>query len=279
MGRLLPFLTLAVLAMPVYGQNANNNGARVGKTGFLLNVIAFDRCPHADMTGSNRRAIAVQADYTGIATDRASRVNKVFLGSGADLSVQDGNACDQNGAYLELPITAANCSNCSAATLPAPTFTQYEVRARVLGKPRSRATITSCVDMREVNAQTGAQVSTSLCSVGERNIVVRTRNVGDGSAQNRWENVSTQLLTVCVDKSGDGVCDDRIGLFDSVGKDYWWSLDSGGRPHVQLVFFPVRSGDGGSAVPPPDPIPDPTPDPTPDPAPDPIPDPNPFPGK
>ena len=68
---------------------------------------------------------------------------------------------------------------------------------------------------------------------------------------NRWENVSTQLLTVCVDKSGDGVCDDRIGLFDSSGKDYWWSFDNAGRPHVQLVFFPVRPGsapDPGSGL-------------------------------
>jgi hypothetical protein len=260
MGRLLSFFTLAVLVMPAaYGQNANNNGARVGKTGFLLNVIAFDRCPRAGMAGSNRRAIAVQADYTGVGTDQASKVNKIFLGSGTDLSVQDGNACDQNGAYLELPITAANCSNCSAATLPAPTFTQYQVRARVLGKPRSRATITSCVNMLEVNATTGAQAPTSLCSVGDRNIVVGPRNVGDGSAENRWENVSAQLLTVCVDKSGDGVCDDRVGLFDSAGMDYWWSFDNGGRPHVQLVFFPVRSGDGGSAVPPPDPTPEPNP--------------------
>jgi hypothetical protein len=264
MGRLLTFLTLAVLAMPAaYGQNGNNNGARVGKTGFLLNVIAFDRCPRADMAGSNRRAIAVQADYSGIATDQASKVNKIFLRSGADLLVQDGNACDQNGAYLELPLTAANCSNCGAATLPAPTFTRYAVRARVLGKPHSRATITSCVEMREIDALTNAETTRSLCSVGDRNVWVRNRNVGDGSAQNQWENVSTQLLTVCVDKSGDGVCDDRVGLFDSIGKDYWWSFDSAGRPHVQLVFLPVQSGGGSSADPPPDPTPDPTPDPFP----------------
>lgn len=254
MGRLLAVLTLGVFAMPAaYGQNGNNNGARVGKTGFLLNVIAFDRCPRADMAGSNRRAIAVQADYTGVATDQASRVNKIFLGSGADLLVRDGNACDQNGAYLELPITAANCSNCSAATLPAPTFTRYEVRARVLGKPRGRATITGCVEMREIDPLTRAEITKSLCSVGDRNIWIGNR-VDDG-----WENVSTQLLTVCVDKSGDGVCDDRIGLFDSIGKDYWWSLDNAGRPHVQLVFLPVQSGGGSSADPPPDPPPGPFP--------------------
>ena len=258
MRRLPTFLTLVVLVAPaVYGQNGNNNGARVGKTGFILNVNAFETCPRGAMTGSHRRAIAIQADYTGVATDRASKINKIFLGSGADFLVQDGNACDQSGAYLELPVTAANCANCTAATLPAPTFTQYEVRARVLGKPRGRATITSCDEMLEIDPVTGAGVPTSFCAVGEQNIAVGTRKAGDGRAQNRWENVSTQLLTVCVDKSGDGVCDDRIGLFDSLGKDHWWSFDNAGRPHVQLVFFPVRPDPGSSADPTPDSPPDP----------------------
>jgi len=38
------------------------------------------------MACSSRRAIAVQADYTGIATHQASTVNEVLLGSGAALS-------------------------------------------------------------------------------------------------------------------------------------------------------------------------------------------------
>jgi hypothetical protein len=246
MRTLLTLLTAAVLTTPaVYGQNGNNNGARVGKTGFIVNVNAFETCPRADMAGSQRRAIAVQADYVGTATDQASKINKVYVRSGPDFSVQDGNACDEGGAYLDLPITAANCANCAAATLPAPTFTQYEVRARMLGKPRGEATITSCMEAQAVG--TGSPMS--LCSVGERSIVVGTRNAGDGNAQNPWQDVSEQLLTVCVDKTGDGLCDDRVGLFDSSGQDYWWSFDKAGRPHVQLVFFPVGAG---SSDPPPD---------------------------
>jgi hypothetical protein len=68
---------------------------------------------------------------------------------------------------------------------------------------------------------------------------VVVRNTGGGRTQNQWVNASAQLLTVCVDTSGDGVCDDRIGLFDSLGEDYWWNFDTAGRPHVQLVFFAV----------------------------------------
>ena len=86
MRRLLTFLTLAVLATPAaYGQNGNNNGARVGKAGFLLNVSAFEKCPRGDFAGSHRRSIAVQADYTGVATDNASKVNKIFLRIGRRL--------------------------------------------------------------------------------------------------------------------------------------------------------------------------------------------------
>jgi len=283
MKRLLAFFTLIVLVTPVaQGQNGNNNGARVGKAGFLLNVNAYEQCPRGDMIGSRRHAIAVKADYTGVATDSASTANKIYLRSGSDFLVQDGNACDETGAFLELPITAANCANCNAANLPAPTFTRYEVRARVLGKPRGRGKITGCVEMQQIDPQTHAQTATSLCSVGDRNIVIGTRVEGSAG----WQNVSTQLLTVCVDKSGDGVCDDRVGLFDSSGRDYWWSLDNTGHPHIQLVFFPVTGGGsggggsdggGGSSVdPPPDPVPPPPPPPDPVPPP---PDPGPFPGK
>jgi hypothetical protein len=241
--KLLTFLTLAVLATPAaYGQNGNNNGARVGKAGFILNVSAFERCPRGDFAGSHRRAIAVQADYTGPATVNASKVNKIFLRSGTDFQVQDGNACDQTGAYLELPVTAANCSNCSNRALRAPAFTEYQVRARVRGKPGGKATITSCVEALEIDASTQAEIPTSLCSVGTQNIWVGTRNTGGIAPPNQWQNASAHLLTVCVDTSGDGVCDDRIGLFDSIGQDYWWNFDNGGRPHVQLVFLPVAPG-------------------------------------
>jgi hypothetical protein len=239
MAKLGMFLALAVLATPaVHGQSTKSNGARVGKAGYLLNVIAFERCPRGDFAGSNRRSIAVQADYTGIATDRASGVNKIFVGSGEGFQVQDGNACDANGASLQLPVDAANCRNCAGEALLAPTFRQYEVRARVLGKPAGTATITGCTEMREIDPVTQAEIATSLCSVGQNEIWV-------GSARS-FENVSRQLLTVCVDTSGDGVCDDRIGLFDSVGRDYWWSFDQAGRPHVQLVLFAAPPVTGGN---------------------------------
>lgn len=232
-------LALAALASTAVAQSTSNNGARVGKEGYLLNVIAFERCPRGDFAGSNRRTIAVQADYVGVSTDAESYVNKIFVRSGPEVRVHDGNACDANGAQLQLPVDAANCRNCASTTPQTPTFRRYEVRARVVGKPRGTARITGCVGMRQLDPATREEASASLCSVGQNEIWV--------GAGREWENVSRQLLTVCVDTTGDGVCDERVGLFDSRGKDYWWSLDSAGRPHVQLVLFaaPRPTGGGG----------------------------------
>jgi hypothetical protein len=245
MKKLLTLLALAVVATPAaFAQSNDNNGARVGKAGFLLNVKAFAECPDGNFMGSHRHQISIQADYTGVATDNTARVNKIFLGPGTGFLVQDGNACDETGAYINLPVTPANCRNCNS---PTPTFREYEVRARVVGKPGGAATMTSCVEMLEIDPVTQAEIATSLCSVGQDNIRVATRNTGGGRLQNQWENVSTELLTVCVDTSGDGVCDDRIGLFDSRGEGYWWNFDTAGQPHLQLVFLavpPSQSGGG-----------------------------------
>lgn len=239
MAKLWMVFALAVLATSAaHAQSAKGNGARVGKTGYLLNVIAFEKCPGGDFAGSNRRTIAVEADYTGNAADRAANVNKIVVHSGADVRVLDGNACDSNGATLQLPVDAANCRNCSSATLPAPTFRQYEVRARVVGKPAGAATITGCVEMPQIDPVTQAETPTSFCSVGQNEIWVGTGR--------EWQNVSRQLLTVCVDTNGDGVCDERVGLFDSRGRDYWWSVDNAGRPHVQLVLFAAPPLIGGN---------------------------------
>ena len=208
------------------------NGAAVGNAGFLVNVIAFDQCPAGDFLDSNRRMIAVQANYTGNGTDKSAKTNKIFLKAG-DFRVSDGNACD-DGARFYLPVEG-NCSNCGDPSIE-PLFTEYEVYARVVGKPGGQVTVTSCVEY----FNTDTDQLESLCSVGADNVYVGLRQTGGGKLQNKWDNVSTELLTVCIDTSGDSICDQRIGLFDAFGEDYWWSWDTVGRPHVQLVFIPVR---------------------------------------
>ena len=231
----------AIMASVVLAQNRDNgNGAKVGKDGFMLNVIAFEQCPSGDFLNSNRHQIAVQANYAGHASNKTAKVNKIFLKKGEDFWVQDGNACD-NSAKFYLPITDANCSNCGDLGVE-PAFTEYEVFSRLVGQPGGKVTVTGCVEVIMIDPITLVETAESLCSVGDDNVWVETRIVGRGKEQNKWDNVSTELLTVCVDTDGDGICDKRVGLFDSFGEDYWWNWGAQGRPHVQLVFVPVRSG-------------------------------------
>jgi len=238
---LVAAITTVFATSGALAQNNNGNGAKVGKDGFLLNVIAFEKCPAGDFQNSNRHQIAVQANFTGNGTDKSDRVNKIFLRAGEDFWVPDGNACDKSGAQFELPITVDNCSNCDGDPNAVPTFREYEVRARLVGKPGSSVHVTSCLEMLVIDPDTLEETLESFCSVGETNVWVAERTVGSGKTQSKWENVSKQLLTVCIDTSDDGVeaCDERIGLFDSIGNDYWWNWDTQGRPHVQLVFVPA----------------------------------------
>lgn len=224
--------------------NGNGNGAAVGNGGFLLNIHAYDQCPGGAFLDSNRHHIAVQNGAAGNGADKTVKLNKIFLQKGPDFWVQDGNACD-DGAKFYLPIDASNCANCGVADGDPlePTFTQYEVRARLVGKPGGTVTATSCVETPDDELVVDLDTEDDIyCSVGEGNVWVATRVVGNGKEQNKWDNVSTQLLTVCVDTDLDGACDDRLSLFDEAGLDYWWNWDAQGRAHVQLVFFPVQSG-------------------------------------
>jgi hypothetical protein len=229
-----------MLAATTAMAQSGNNGARVGNGGFMLNVIAFEQCPAGEFQDSSRHQIAVQASFTGSGQDKTVRTNKIFLKSGEEFWVADGNACD-DGASFYLPIVHVNCD--AGCDLPDPTFTQYEVRARIVGKKDSGVRVMSCVeetadDSIIVDDDT---VAGTLCSV-ESNVWVATRLTGNGKEQNRFENVSAELLTICVDTDDDPECDERIGLFDARGQDYWWNWDTQGRPHVQLVFVPVQSG-------------------------------------
>lgn len=230
----------SVLAMGnAAAQNRNNgNGAKVGKDGYILQIIAYDRCPSGDFLDSNRRQIAVRASYAGTANNKDVKFNKIFLKKGEDFWVQDGNACD-DGANFYLPITDGNCSNCGDSNVD-PTFTEYMVYSRLVGKPGGEITVTSCVEVEMIDPVTGDVTSEELCSIGADNILMQTRIVGSGKEQNKWQNVSKQLLTVCVDTDSDNVCDKRVGLFDPYGEDYWWNWGTMGRPHAQLVFVPVN---------------------------------------
>jgi hypothetical protein len=107
--------------------------------------------------------------------------------------------------------------------------TAYSVYARALGKPGGSSRMTSCLD----------DAGTTYCSTES---VVLIRNKGKST----FSNVSKELLTICVDTSvpSDGVCDQRVGLFDDSGDDYWWSYDNDGLRLAQLRFYPIPTDVG-----------------------------------
>jgi hypothetical protein len=55
----------------------------------------------------------------------------------------------------------------------------------------------------------------------------------------KFENVTKQLLTLCLDTDGDTVCDSRYPLFAPELEDYFWQWNTSGKAHAQLVFIPI----------------------------------------
>ena len=99
-------LISAVLASTLIAGGAMA-GNGVGPGGFSLEIIAFENCPGGDFTDSNRRMIAVEANYQFIDGDmksnqhhtlvknliRNNTISLVPAPEGESFHVLDGNAC------------------------------------------------------------------------------------------------------------------------------------------------------------------------------------------
>jgi hypothetical protein len=234
------------------GDNGNS-GAKVGQGGFLLNVIAFDNCPSGEFTDSNRRMIAVEADYSmsqgGNLAGSIVKTNTIELASSGldgEFQVVDGNACanrGREGAKLKLPITPENCADSNGdCTVADPTFTQYRVYVRMVGKPGGEINVSTCAEETDDTIFNDADGDTDalniLCSTEN---VVEVRETGKGKLQ--FQDYSKQLLTICLDtfddSNFDGNCDVRVPLFSTDLQNYFWQWNTQGRAHAQLVFRPV----------------------------------------
>jgi hypothetical protein len=55
----------------------------------------------------------------------------------------------------------------------------------------------------------------------------------------KWSNVTKQLLTICLDTTGDGICDTRAFLFDNAAVNYMWQYDNFGNRLMKLRFYPI----------------------------------------
>jgi hypothetical protein len=203
-------VALAV-AMPVFAQTGN--GAPSGPH-YNLNIIGTDNCPGDDLKGSSRHTIFVLLEGR-------SKINLVE----GDFQVLDGNACDADGATYQLPANPYMCPIDDPECLNTdPTYQEYMVYARALGKPGGSSTITTCA-----TADTGEIV----CSTEN---VVLVRSKGKSS----FSNVTKQLTTLCLDTDGDGVCDERVGLFEDPYESFFWDYDNYGNRLVQLRLYPIQ---------------------------------------
>jgi len=215
---------------------ATGNGAPSGSH-YNLNIIGKENCSPADLTGSNRHTIQVLLDFNdgsqnGQLATTLDRRNKIFLQEG-DFQVIDGNACDSNGAIFQLPANPFTCPVDDPQCLNTdPTFQNYTVWARALGKPGGNATITTCATGAGDDGLLGTADDEIVCSTEN---VVLVRNKGKSS----FTNVTKELTTLSLDTNGDSKCDTRLGIFDSSLQDYFWDFDNNGLRLTQLRFYPI----------------------------------------
>jgi len=208
-----------------------------GKNLYQLEVTAYsgNNCPQGDFIGTNRHQIAVKADVNdnpnGQLVNTLVRQNDILLSAGPDFLVVDGNACIDGVARFQLP------TNPIGGTLDDPTFQNYLVYGRLVGKPGTAVKVTTCATNAGPDLTLGTADDFIQCST-ESWLSVRSK--GPGSAP-KYSNVSKQLLTICVDTSvpADGICDTRLALFDPALFDFFWNWNTTGKAHAQLVFTAI----------------------------------------
>jgi len=163
-----------------------------------------------------------------------------------DFQVLDGNACDGNGGKFQLPINANSCLDDDPLTAVNEAlicddadFTTYQIVARALGSPKKfdfdgdgdeefpSAVMTTCA--RDTTGGPGG-TDAYICST-ENVVLIREKG------RSTWENVTKELTSLCLDLSGDGVCDTRVDLFENPFEEFFWDYDNYGLRLAQLRFY------------------------------------------
>src|SRR5688500_8210600 len=182
-------------------------GFPTGTTLYKFNLLGVPKGKTASMTGDAGKRMFVP--LWGNA--------KVYLQPGP-FDIIDANGTDGNGATFQLP----------DPQLDETEYTWYGVYIRPKGKPNGRMTLTSCkiVDGEE------------LCST-ENYLLVR------GTGKPQVENVSKELLTVCLDLDQieeENPCDLREFLFDDDLGQYLWNVDNQGLRNAEVRFIELPQG-------------------------------------
>ena len=204
-----------------------NGGPGVGSGGFQLNVKGIDKGDHLPTGGENSPGHKIFVKSTG--------KSKIYLKEGP-FKVLDRDGTDGNGALFQLPKPNTNCTDTGNDFDNAcPDFdADYFVYARVLGKPGTTdVTIVTCVEDKDTG-RNDTPIPDDECSLD--GVSLPSANGKNSKKGAKWENVSRQLLTVCLDTTGDGTCDTRADIFSDELVNYLWQFDNVGYRNVQLRF-------------------------------------------
>ena len=109
--------------------------------------------------------------------------------------------------------------------------TWYGVYVRPKGKPFTHMNLTTCASGDFDNDP--LTPDEELCSL---EVAVLVRGKGKPSVQN----VSKELLSLCVNTDDDVQCDERIFLFDDRAHDYLWSADNFGLRNAEVRFLEIK---------------------------------------
>ncbi|TMI85720.1 MAG: hypothetical protein E6H10_02450 [Bacteroidetes bacterium] len=189
---------------------ATGNGAPSGPH-YNLNIIGVDNPKNFDFNTVDQQNTQGQGHRIFVPLDGTS---KILLREG-DFSVLDANGTDGIAAF-QLPKPDSNNDG----------ITSYSVFIRGLGKPGGSATMSSCItDGTDTYCSIDQGVSVSLSAHGNNN---------------KFTNVSKQLLFVYADTSGTGQVA-RIPLFSDPLFTYYWNYQNTGLRLAQLRFYDIST--------------------------------------
>lgn len=242
---------LGVVALFASAAAAQEEPIKLSGAHYNLNIIGHEnQCPGDDLKGSNRHNIHVKLNYHPAAPTQwtsavdLDRTNRIFLtkddpSDGLDFQVLDGNACDGDGGRFLLPVNVNTCPdddpltpenealNCEDSD-----FTTYQIYARALGSPKK-------FDFDGDGDVESPQAVITTCAIEGDQYICSTENVVliREKGKSLWQNVTKELTSLCLDLSGDGVCDTRVDLFEDPFDEFFWNYDNSGLRLAQLRFY------------------------------------------
>jgi hypothetical protein len=178
---------------------------------YNLNIIGVPKEKTAAMDDNNGHRIFVNLEGN----------TKIMLAEGEPFQVLDANGTDGNGAKFQLPNPDPDNDG----------VTEYSVYARALGKPGGKADMTTGATDPGDDGIFGTADDVIVYSMVVLHIE-RTKG------QQKFVNVSKELLYIYVDLDGNGIAE-RYNLFNDALQDYFWSYDNNGLKLLQLRFYEI----------------------------------------